>query len=222
MRQGRRVIDVVLPALNEAAALPRLLSAFPGGLRPIVVDNGSTDGTADVARAHNALVIAEAQPGYGAAVHAGIEAATSQIVAVMDADGSIDPAAVPAMAEWVIDGAADLVMGRRRPTSSAAWPWHARWGNRFLAFQLNRKLGTSLADIGPVRVFDRTAYLGLGIVDRRFGYPFETVVRAAGAGWRIREVDVDYYPRAAGTSSKVTGTARGTYRAVRDFYRVLP
>lgn len=216
------MIDVVLPALNEAAALPRLLSAFPSGLRPIVVDNGSTDGTPDVARAHHALVIEEARPGYGAAVHTGIEAATSQIVAVMDADGSIDPAAVPAMAAWVADDEADLVMGRRRPTSAAAWPWHARWGNRFLALQLNRKLGTSLADIGPVRVFDRTKYLALGIADRRFGYPFETVVRAAGAGWRIREVDVDYYPRAAGTSSKVTGSARGTYRAVRDFYRVLP
>jgi hypothetical protein len=122
----------------------------------------------------------------------------------------------------VAAGEADLVMGRRRPTTASAWPWHARWGNRVLALQLNRNLGTTLSDIGPVRVFRRESYLALGIEDRRFGYPFETVVRAANAGWRILEVDVDYYPRAEGTTSKVTGSARGTYRAVRDFYRVLP
>ncbi len=222
MRHCRRVFDVVLPALNEAAALPPLLSAFPDGFRPIVVDNGSTDGTPDVARSLHATVVVEPSPGYGAAVHTGIEAATSDIVAVMDADGSLDPAALPALVELVAHGDADLVMGRRCPTSASAWPWHARWGNRLLAFQLNRKLGTSLADIGPMRVFRREEYLALGIEDRRFGYPFETVVRAANAGWRVREVEVTYAPRAAGTTSKVTGSARGTYRAVRDFYRVLP
>lgn len=222
MRQGRRVIDVVLPALNEAAALPQVLNAFVDGYHAIVVDNGSTDGTADVARGLGATVLTEVRPGYGAAVHAGIEHATSDIVAVMDADGSIDPAALPALVQFVAHGDADLVMGRRCPTTASAWPWHARWGNRFLAYQLNRALGTSLTDIGPIRVFHREPYLGLGIEDRRFGYPFETVVRAARAGWRIREVDVDYLPRAAGTTSKVTGSARGTYRAVRDFYRVLP
>jgi glycosyltransferase involved in cell wall biosynthesis len=216
------VVDVVLPALNEAAALPRVLGAFGDGYRPIVVDNGSTDGTAEVASNHGATVIVETRPGYGAAVHAGIEHATSDIVVVMDADGSLDPAALPALVQLVADGDADLVMGRRCPTTASAWPWHARWGNRFLAYQLNRSLGTALADIGPVRVFDRECYLALGIEDRRFGYPFETVVRASHAGWRIREVDVDYYPRAAGTRSKVSGSARGTYRAVRDFYRVLP
>lgn len=216
------MIDVVLPALNEAAALPLLLAAFPVGYRAIVVDNGSTDETADIARANRATVVNEPRSGYGSAVHAGVEAATSRVVAVMDADGSLDPGELPAMVALVVDGHADLVMGRRCPTSTAAWPWHARWGNRFLAFQLNRSLGTSLADIGPVRVFDRTRYLALGIEDRRFGYPFETVVRAAHAGWRIQEVDVQYHPRAAGTTSKVTGSARGTYRAVRDFYRVLP
>lgn len=216
------MIDVVLPALNEAAALPPLLAAFPAGYRAIVVDNGSTDGTADVARSHRAIVVDEPRPGYGSAVHSGVEAATSDVVAVMDADGSLDPAELPAMVALVVEGRADLVMGRRRPTSAAAWPWHARWGNRFLAYQLNRSLGTSLTDIGPVRVFDRTRYLALGIEDRRFGYPFETVVRAAHAGWRIREVDVRYHPRAAGTKSKVTGTVRGTSRALRDFYRVLP
>ena len=211
-----------MPALNEAAALPPLLCAFPDGFRAIVVDNGSTDGTPNVARAHHATVIDEASPGYGAAVHTGIESASSEIVVVMDADGSIDPAVLPALVAIVADGDADLVMGRRRPTTPSAWPWHARWGNRVLAFQLNRKLGTALSDIGPVRVFRRESYLSLGIEDRRFGYPFETVVRAAKAGWRIREVDVDYHPRAEGTTSKVSGSARGTYRAVRDFYRVLP
>jgi glycosyltransferase involved in cell wall biosynthesis len=216
------MVDVILPALNEAAALPQVLRAFGDGYHPIVVDNGSTDGTADVAADLGATVIAEARPGYGSAVHTGIEHATSEIVVVMDADGTLDPSALPPLVLLVAEGDADLVMGRRCPTSASAWPWHARWGNRFLAYQLNRSLGTSLADIGPVRAFNRERYLALGIEDRRFGYPFETVVRAARANWRIREVDVDYHPRAAGTTSKVTGSARGTYRAVRDFYRVLP
>lgn len=215
------MVDVILPALNEAAALPDLLDRMPADVHALVVDNGSTDDTAVVARRLGATVVDAPVPGYGSAVHAGLIAASSDIVAVMDADGSLDPAVLGPMVNLVASDRADLVMGRRRAVSSDAWPWHARQGNRLLAWRMNRTVHTRLHDIGPVRVFQRVPMLALGIEDRRFGYPFETVVRAARAGWRIVERDVDYYPRAAGTSSKVTGSLSGTARALRDFQRVV-
>jgi glycosyltransferase involved in cell wall biosynthesis len=220
-RQDDRVVDVILPALNEAAALPQVLERLPVDYRAIVVDNGSSDGTADVARELGAYVVDAPVPGYGSAVHAGLVAATSEVVAVMDADGSLDAAELPTLVQLVVSGAADLAMGRRRPTARGAWPWHARQGNKLLAHRINRTVHTHLADIGPMRVFGRQPMLELDVTDRRFGYPFETVVRAARAGWRIVEVDVSYGPRASGTTSKVTGTVRGTARALRDFQRVV-
>lgn len=215
-------VDVVLPCLNEAGALPWVLNRMPEGFRPLVVDNGSTDDTAAVARALGARVVAEPRPGYGAAVHAGIEAADSEVVAVMDADASLDPLDLPRLAEPVLEGRADLVVGRRVPRARGVWPWHARLGNRVVAARLRSGLGVDLHDIGAVRVAPRRALLELGIEDRRFGYPLETLVRAARAGWRIVELDVPYGARAAGTRSKVSGSVRGTVRAVRDFRTVLP
>jgi glycosyltransferase involved in cell wall biosynthesis len=215
--------DVVLPCLDEAAALPWLLGRMPDGYRPIVADNGSTDGSAEVARALGARVVSVPQPGYGAAVHAGIVAAdpADGVVCVLDADGSFDPAELPSLAGPVRDGAADLAVGRRRPTTRAAWPAHARLGNAVLARRLRRTTGLPVHDIGPMRAARRADLLGLGLRDRRFGYPLELLVAAGRAGWRVVEVDVAYRPRAAGTRSKVTGTVRGTARAIRDMSAVL-
>jgi glycosyltransferase involved in cell wall biosynthesis len=213
--------DVVLPCLNEAPALPWLLDRLPAGYRPIVADNGSTDGSPDVARALGARVILVPQPGYGAAVHAGIEAAGDGIVCVLDADGSFDPAQLPRVADPVRAGLADMAVGRRRPTTRAAWPAHARLGNALLARRLRRSTGLNVHDIGPMRAARRADLLALGLRDRRFGYPLELFVAAGRAGWRVTEVDVDYAPRAAGTKSKVTGSVRGTARAIRDMSAVL-
>jgi glycosyltransferase involved in cell wall biosynthesis len=213
--------DVVLPCLNEAPALPWLLDRLPAGYRPIVADNGSTDGSPDVARALGARVILVPQPGYGAAVHAGIEAAGDGIVCVLDADGSFDPAQLPRVADPVRAGLADMAVGRRRPTTRAAWPAHARLGNALLARRLRRTTGLNVHDIGPMRAARRADLLALGLRDRRFGYPLELFVAAGRAGWRVTEVDVDYAPRAAGTKSKVTGSVRGTARAIRDMSAVL-
>jgi hypothetical protein len=116
-------------------------------------------------------------------------------------------------------GAADLVLGRRRPTNLSAWPLHARLGNAELTRRLRRRSGVRLRDLGPMRAGRRLDLLGLGLADRRFGYPLEMVLRAADASWRIEEVDVDYRPRTG--RSKVTGTVRGTVRAVRDMSAVL-
>jgi glycosyltransferase involved in cell wall biosynthesis len=213
------VIDVVLPCLDEAAALPWVLSRMPAGFRAIVADNGSTDGSAGIAAAHGAMVVSVPQRGFGAAAHAGLLAATAELVCFLDADASFDPAELPRVTDPVVAGVADLMLGRRRPASWRAWPPHARAGNAVVAGRLRRAAGVPIHDIGPMRAARREALLSLGLVDRRFGYPLEMVVRAAHAGWRIAETDVTYHPRRG--ASKVTGTVRGTLRAVADFRRVL-
>lgn len=214
-------IDVVLPCLDEAASLPALLALMPDGYQPIVADNGSTDGSGRIALDHGARVVHVPTRGFGAAAHAGLLAATAPIVCFLDADGSLDPRQLPRVVDPVRAGTADLVLGRRRPTGSGAWPWHARLGNALVARRLRRTTGAPLRDLGPMRAARREALLALDLVDRRFGYPLEMVTRAASAGWRLAEVDVDYAPRTAGTRSKVTGTALGTARTVLDMSRVL-
>ncbi len=213
------MIDVVLPVLDEREALPRVLAAFPRGFRPIVADNGSTDGSGDVARELGATVVVEPQRGFGAACFAGLEAATADVVCFMDCDGSLDPRDLPRVSDPVDEGRADLVLGARRLVERGAMPPHARVANRVLALELRRRTGRPITDLGPMRAARRTALLGLGIRDRRFGWPLEMVLLAARAGWRIEEVQVPYAPRAG--RSKVTGTARGTVRTVRDMRAVL-
>jgi glycosyltransferase involved in cell wall biosynthesis len=214
------VVDVVLPCLDEAEALPWVLSRLPDGYRAIVADNGSTDDSARIAAGLGALVVPASPRGFGAAAHTGLAAATSDVVCFIDADGSLDPAQLPRVADPVLAGEADLVLGRRRPTSRAAWPLHARAGNAVIAWRLRRAGGVLVYDLGPMRAARRKPLLDLGLLDRRFGYPLEMVVRAARSGWRVREVDVAYTPRAGGRS-KVTGTVHGTLRTIADMGRVL-
>lgn len=205
-------VDIVLPCLDEAEALPGVLAAMPAGYRVLVVDNGSTDDTVAVAVAGGATVVSEPRRGYGAAVHAGLLAATADLLGVLDADGSLPPQALPELVAAVAEGA-DLAVGRRIP-QAGSWPWHARAGNTVLAALL-RERGLPVRDIAPIRVARRVALLELGITDRGFGYPFELLLRAGAAGWQVREFDVDYRPRAGGRS-KVSGSIRGTVRATRD------
>jgi glycosyltransferase involved in cell wall biosynthesis len=212
-------VDVVLPCLNEAAALPWVLSRLPAGVRAIVVDNGSTDDSADVARAHGALVVVEPRRGFGSAAHAGLLAATAPIVAFCDADASMDPQDLPLVLDPVRAGTVDLALGRRIPTTRGAWPWHARFANRVLALLIRRSTGIPLHDLGPMRAARREQLLGLGLLDRRSGYPLEMLLRAADEGWRVLEVETPYSPRVG--RSKVTGTVRGTITAVRDMSRLL-
>jgi glycosyltransferase involved in cell wall biosynthesis len=212
-------IDLILPCLNEAAALPWIIERLPSGVRAVVVDNGSTDGSPEVAASLGATVIRCEIKGYGAACHAGLEAAESEVVAFMDADASLDPWQLDRVTAPVLAGRADLMVGRRRPTSANAWPWHLRVANAELSRRIRRRTGAPLHDLGPMRAARRTALLGLGLRDRRSGYPLETVVKAADAGWRIGEVDVDYLPRSG--RSKVTGTPLGAARAVLDMSKVL-
>ena len=212
---------VVIPVLNEAAALPALLSAMPPGFTAVVADNGSTDGSGDIARAAGAIVVVEPARGFGAACWAGLLAASPEdgVVCFMDGDGSLDPWDLVGVASPVLAGTSDLVLGARRPTAAGAWPVHARLANRFLALEIRRRTGRALRDIGPMRAARRDALLALGMTDRRFGWPLEMILRAAEAGWRIDELPVPYAPRTG--RSKVTGTVSGTIRAVRDMSRVL-
>ncbi|MEU1621661.1 glycosyltransferase family 2 protein [Streptomyces sp. NPDC005722] len=212
-------VDVVLPCLDEAEALPWVLDRVPEGWRAIVVDNGSTDCSADIARALGAHVVHAPQRGFGAACHAGLTAATADVVCFCDCDASLDPSLLPSVAGPVLAGTADLVLGRRRPVTRGAWPPHARLANLELARLVRRRTGLRLHDLGPMRAARRESLLALDLTDRRSGYPLQMVVRAADAGWRVEETDVPYLPRTG--RSKVTGTWRGTWQAVRDMRSVL-
>ncbi len=213
------VIEVILPVLDEAEALPGVLAAFPDGYAPLVVDNGSRDDSAAIARRLGARVVSEPRRGFGAACFAGLSAAHSELVCFMDGDGSLDPRELPRVAEPVARGACELCLGARRPTPGA-WPLHARAGNRLIALELRRRSRARVSDIGPMRCAGREALLGLHLRDRGFGWPLEMVLAAAAAGWRIDEVPVVYRPRAGGRS-KVSGSLRGTWRATRDMAALL-
>ena len=219
MTDAPATVDIVFPCLNEEAALPWLLGRLPEGYRAIVVDNGSTDRSAEVAREHGALVVTELRRGFGSAAHAGLLAATAPIVAFCDADASMDPQDLAVVVDPVLAGESDLVLGRRRPTVRRAWPAHARFANLALARLMRRATGLDLHDLGPMRAARREGLLGLDLQDRRSGYPLEMVLRATNAGWRIREVDAPYSPRIG--RSKVTGTIRGTITAITDMSRLL-
>src|SRR6476619_2490022 len=154
---------------------------MPDGYRAIVADNGSTDGSGELAAKLGATVVREPQPGFGAACWAGLQAAEDDLVCFMDCDASFDPRELPRVADPVAAGTADLVLGARRPAGRGAWPVHARLANRALAYELRRRTGRPLTDLGPMRAARRGPLLELGLRDRRFGWPLEMVLRAAQA-----------------------------------------
>lgn len=213
------MIEVILPVLDEIEALPGVLAGMPDGYLPLVVDNGSSDGSGDLARSLGARVVDQPIRGFGAACWTGLGASTTEVVCFMDADGSLDPTELAAVAEPVVEGRLDLCLGRRR-LAPGSMPWHARLGNRVLAAELRRRTGLALRDLGPMRAARRAELIGLGLADRRSGWPLEMVLAGALAQWRIGEVTVGYQRRAGGRS-KVTGTIMGTLRASREMARLL-
>lgn len=206
-------VDVVLPCLNERGALPWVLSRLPQGYRAIVADNGSTDGSAELAAELGAMVVREGTRGFGSAAHAGLRAATADYVAFCDCDGSMDPAQLPTLLAPVLSGTAGLVLGSRQPRRGS-WPVHARIANVWLAWRLRRLTGEKITDPGPMREARRE-----GLVSLRRRRPAQrlspgNVPRSARARWRIAELPITYFPRTG--TSKITGTIRGTITALRD------
>lgn len=207
-------VAVIIPALNEERSIGLVLAALPRVASVIVVDNGSVDATAAVARAQGAVVVAEPRRGYGGACLAGIAAAAdADVFAFVDADYSDYPEQLEDVLSPIRKGEADLVIGSRRLGRSAAGahPWHAVWGTRLCVGVMNLLAGTRATDLGPFRAITRDALDRLHMRDRDFGWTAEMQVKAAGAGLRVREVPVDYRPRIG--RSKISGTLTGSLRA---------
>lgn len=221
---GRSRVALVIPALDEEAAIGAVVRAVPAGLVDdlVVVDNGSTDRTAAVARAAGARIVVESRRGYGAACWAGVMAlgAENTVVAFLDGDGSQDPGELPRLLEPLFAGCADLVLGVRRfDAPGAGHPRHAVMGTLAVAAVVRWRFGLALRDIGPFRAIRRDALLGLDLRDRSYGWPVEMVVKAARRGLRIAQVEVTQRPRLGGRS-KVAGTLTGSLRAGWRFLRV--
>ena len=215
-------VTVVLPALDEAAALPAALASFPAGVDLVVVDNGSTDGTAAVAAALGVRVVSEPRRGFGAACWAGVQASPqARVLAFADADGSLDGADLAVVAGPVLRDEADLVLGSRvrGHRDPGALSGLALAENLVLGAACGLLFGVRLSDLGPFRAVRRDLLVRLGISDRGQGWPLEMVGRAALAGLRVVEVPVRYHRRAAG-HSKVAGSLTGSLHAAAHMTRV--
>jgi glycosyltransferase involved in cell wall biosynthesis len=217
-------VSLIIPALNEADCLGPLLAELPAGLahQVIVVDNGSTDRTAEVARAAGALVISEPRRGYGFACAAGVAAADGVVLAFMDADGSFVPAELPGLLAPLAEGRAALVLGSRqlKDPRQVAMPPHQRFGNHLFAWLLRRRFGLTLTDLGPYRAIRRDLLIELEMQERTYGWPLEMIIKTARQSKPIVEVPVTYRPRFAG-QSKVGGTLRGSILSGYRFFSVM-
>jgi len=215
-------VVAVLPALNEADALPEALAGAPAWLDVVVVDNASTDDTAAVAAALGARVVHEPFRGYGAAVQRGLAAADgATYIAILDADATFDWVDLDTMLAPLRAGRADVVFGRRVPgrREPGAMPWHVGVANAVLARVCGRIAGTDLHDIGPFKAVRGDVVAAIGACDRTYGWPLEFALRAAHAGLRLWEVDVAYRVRAG--VSKVTGRPWPTVKTAAKMLWVL-
>ncbi len=209
---------LIIPALNEERAIGRVLDEIPPGLFEdvLVVDNGSSDGTAAVAAAHGATVVSEPRRGYGnACLRAMAELPPeTEVVVFMDADGSDVPAEARRLLEPIAQGRADLVLGSRElgEAESGALSPHQRWGNRLAAGLMRLFFGHRYTDLGPFRAIRVSSLMQLGMEDRNYGWTVEMQVRALQHRLRVEEVPVSYRRRREGTS-KVSGSLRGSLAA---------
>lgn len=212
-------VAVVIPARNEEEALPGVLAEIPAGVVDlvVVVDNGSIDRTAAVARAAGATVVHEPRAGYGHACAAGVRAALAQgaeVLVFLDADGSFDAGQIPDLVAPLQAGQADLVLGSRPAggMEPGAMPAHARFGNWLVARLMGLLYGLRVSDLGPFRAIRAGLLERLSMREMTFGWPTEMMVKAASLGGRVVEVPARYRVRRGGRS-KVSGTVRGTLLA---------
>ncbi len=209
-------VGLVIPARDEADALPRVLPALPPWLaQVIVVDNGSRDGTAAVARSLGAEVVSEPRRGYGRACLAGIAALAPGITTVvfMDADASDKPEEMAFLLAPLARGDADLVIGSRTRGQSeqGALTPQQRFGNALACMLIRAVWGVGFTDLGPFRAIDRSALARLSMQDETWGWTVEMQVRAARLGLAVAEIPVGYRKRIG--QSKISGTVSGSVRA---------
>lgn len=215
-------VTVVIPALNEEASLPLVLRDLPDVGRVIVVDNGSSDGTARAAADGGAVVVSEPRRGYGVACLKGLEtiaalaasgAEPPRVVAFLDADYSDDPRQLPALVRPIFGGTADFVLGSRMtgPRENGAMPPQSLFGNRLACILMRWAFGVRYTDLGPFRAIDYARLLELGMTDRNFGWTVEMQIKAARRKLRIVEVPVSYRRRIG--QSKISGTVWGSLQA---------
>lgn len=211
-------VDVIIPALNEAGNIQRLVERIPRGaadkVRIIVVDNGSTDLTAEKARQAGAIVVSEPRRGYGYACVAGVSVADSDVIVFLDGDGSFDATQIPDLLAPIMMDEADMVLGSRMKggLEPGSMPPHQLYGNRLVSHLMGTLYGLNLTDLGPYRAIRAELLRSLNMQEMTFGWPTEMIVKAAKRKARITEISVSYGRRWSG-KSKVSGTLRGTVLA---------
>lgn len=222
-------VAVLIPARDEAEALPHLFEALEslGPSRPwrtVVVDNGSSDDTAGVARSAGAIVVTEPRPGYGQACQTGLARLGEEppdVVVFLDADDFLAPAQIPRLLRPILEGEADLVVGERSEAPrNAGVRWHARLGNRFVTGVMRHRYGSSVRDMGPFRAITWPALASLGLDDPNYGWYVQMQIRALRAGYRVVGVPVEFTRRSVG-KSKVSGAPLASVRAGVVMLRTL-
>ncbi len=217
-------ISVIIPVLNEAESIGSVLAAIPArsDMEILVVDGGSSDDTVKIASAAGAVIVNEAQRGYGRACASGAAASRGEILVFMDGDGADDPARLPDLVAPLESGTADLVLASRLAGQfqAGSMPWHQRTGNWLAVHWLNRLYRQSLTDLGPFRALRRADLYSLEMVEMSYGWPVEMIVKAARRGWRIVEIPVVHRLRLGG-KSKISGTLRGSVLAAYFILRTI-
>lgn len=208
--------SIIIPAMNEEQSIALVIDEIPREDvdEVIVVDNGSTDNTAQVARDHGATVVEEKRPGYGAACLKGMASlgSTSEIVVILDGDHSDYPEDLPLLLAPIKNGQADFVIGSRvKGAEKGALQWNQRFGNTLACGMIRRLYGFRFTDMGPFRAIRRRSLESLGMRDRTFGWNAEMQVKAIRMGFAITEVPVRYRKRIG--KSKISGTIKGTILA---------
>lgn len=219
MRQtmlNNKRISVLIPAFNEEKSIAQVISELPQGLvdEIVVIDNGSTDATREVAHRSGARVVDEPHKGYGSACLKGLESIdNTDIVVIIDGDHSDYPEQITRLVGPIVSGDADFVIGSRilgRREDGALTP-QQYWGNKIAVFLIHRLFGYKFTDMGPFRAIGFENLKSLNMRDKNFGWNVEMQIKAVNNGLNIREVPVDYRKRIG--VSKISGTISGTIKA---------